>query len=188
MKRCLVMSKKISKPVVLIGFSGSGKTTIAPLLAKRLGYTFLDVDSAIERKCKKSITRIFADEGEYYFRDLEREYITKFCTKPDGKVIALGGGAVMDNSSWRLLKNQTITIYLKCSQRVLYERLKKVSDRPLLAGNTHSAKSLKTTIKQLFDKREIRYKEADITVTTSHLTSHQTIRKIADKLHTYEKA
>lgn len=156
--------------IYLIGFSGSGKSTIGPKLAKRLKGSFYDTDKIIETKYKQKISAIFEKQGEKKFRLFEKDVIQKISVqKEKRKVIALGGGAFENRVTRQLALNSGVVVYLSCNQKELYQRLKKVDDRPLVSSKTVKAKSiyLKDRIKNMMAKRIDNYKLAHITVSTS---------------------
>lgn len=112
----------LSKPLFLTGYRGTGKTTIAKLIAKRLGWAWADADDAIEQAAGKTITAIFAEEGEPAFRDLEEKIVAELCQQ--GKtVIALGGGAVLRKTTRGRLQEAGPIIWLTASAETLASRI-----------------------------------------------------------------
>ena len=111
--------------IALIGFMGSGKTTVGKLLAKTMDMKFVDIDKVIEAQEKKSINDIFQKQGQTYFRDLEREVISQESLKNDC-VIATGGGSILDNENIKRLKETSFIVFLNASIECLYLRLKKI--------------------------------------------------------------
>ena len=105
--------------IVLIGFMGTGKSTIGKLLAKQFKFQFVDVDASIEEQAGKSITQIFHSEGEGYFRKLEAEFAQKL-SKEDCQVIATGGGFVLNPQNVAVLKNNGVVVTLSASPGVIY--------------------------------------------------------------------
>lgn len=161
--------------VFLIGFSGSGKSTIGKLLAKQTNGKCFDIDYLIEKKEKMQIADIFKKRSESYFRQCETEMITEVIKKTGKKkIISLGGGAFESNANRKLIQQNGISIYLSCSQRELYNRMKNASDRPLL----NDAVSLKEKIKLMMRKRLPHYKKADFKISTTSMTPKQTAAKI----------
>lgn len=168
--------------IVLIGFSGSGKSTLGPMLAKKMNLKFIDLDSYIEQKEKLTITDIFANKGEKCFRELELNYLEKLSNKKS-IIISLGGGAMMNSSIRKLIKNSFLSIYLRCSQKELYHRLKDKTDRPLL--KTDKKWLLKETIKTLLARRKKYYETADIIISTTNDSKRETVTKIQKKIKNY---
>jgi len=114
--------EKTHSLIFLTGFSGSGKSSIGPLLANSLGYDFIDIDSAIEKQAGKPITRIFADDGEAAFRELELAMIKTVAGRTD-LVVSLGGGALENNPSFELVTDSGTLVYLKSDPKNLAKRL-----------------------------------------------------------------
>ena len=120
--------------IVLTGMMGCGKTSTGKLLARVLKFNFVDVDTEIEKAEKKTITQIFNDSGEQYFRFLEKEKIEEF-SKLKNTVLALGGGAFEDENTRKLLKKNGIVIYLKTTPDAIFKRIHSEIHRPLLRKN-----------------------------------------------------
>ena len=120
--------------VTLTGFMGSGKTTVGKVLADFLGCPFLDLDDLVVKKAGKSITDIFAQDGEAAFRLLEAQVLRKTVEKytENTAVLALGGGAVLAPASAALLRDKTVCIYLRATLDTLLQRLDgETAGRPL---------------------------------------------------------
>lgn len=154
--------------IYLTGFMGSGKSTIAPILANTLGYSFLDIDDEIERISGKRISEIFSEFGEEYFRELERRVLQDL-TAREGCVISLGGGTIANESNLHLIRNSGVLIYLKITKDQIFRRMKYKTNRPLLrsaAGLTLDDAELRGRIEALLRKREPFYEQADVTIST----------------------
>ena len=123
------------KSIALIGFMGTGKSTIGPMLAERLGMSFVETDALIEETAKKSIERIFSEDGEPAFRELERSVIQRVSLLRD-TVISCGGGATIDQRNLRLLRMCCRVILLTADPNVLFERISQCQSRPLAKGIT----------------------------------------------------
>lgn len=139
--------------IALIGFMGSGKTTIGRILAKSLDMKFIDIDRCISMKEKRTIPEIFEEHGEKYFRDLERSIIEEE-SKDNNIVISTGGGAIIDNVNIKNLKSTSFVVYLDCDVNTIYERVKRSKTRPLLTNS----EDMLQTIQDLYDKRQTLYK------------------------------
>lgn len=131
--------------VVLIGTMGAGKTTVGGLVAEALGLAFLDTDHVVEAAAGKPVAEIFVDDGEEHFRELERNAVAEALASHDG-VLALGGGAVLDESTRALLADHPV-VFLKVGLADAASRVGLGVSRPLLLGNVRGR------IKQLLDER-----------------------------------
>ena len=121
------------KHIVLIGFMGSGKSTMGRLIANKLNCPFVDTDHYIEKKEGRSISEIFADDGEEYFRNLETETVKELLMQKEKTVIAFGGGTPLKEENRELLrKAEAYVVFLKVTGNEAYERLKGDTQRPLL--------------------------------------------------------
>lgn len=159
--------------IVLIGFSGTGKTTTGQILARLLGKTFIDIDSEIEKNCGMTIEKIFSDFGEGFFREKERDSI-RALKKRTGTIVATGGGAVLFSENVAELKRCGTIVALHASASVILERLEKDPvGRPLLACSDRLAR-----IEQMMCKRAERYCIADVTVETEGLTPQEVVEAI----------
>jgi len=154
--------------VVLLGYRGSGKTTLGRKLADRLWIKFIDTDDLVIAAAGKSIREIFETDGEARFRALEVEAVRDACSRED-HVIALGGGAVMRDENRALLKAmESSRVYLKCDPRELLKRIQADSataeNRPALShlgGNLQEVESMLSIREPLY--REVMTTELDVT-------------------------
>ena len=148
--------------VFLIGFMGSGKSTVARKLASRLGYESLDLDALIEQGEGQTIDELFGQQGEDYFRKLEYTYLRKLEDKQQA-VIATGGGTPCYHRNMDYMNATGITVYLKMTPARLHSRLKNAGgSRPLLKGQ--AGKDLLQSIVEKLDEREDFYREATLVV------------------------
>lgn len=149
--------------IFLIGYMGSGKTTIGKLLAKKLGYSFIDMDAQIEAKQFKTVAQIFAEQGEDNFRLLEQQCLHEVAAFDD-VIISTGGGAPCFFDNIEFMKANGLTIYLKHSAAELAERLggSNIAKRPIL-GN-RQGEELIQFIAEGLGKRENFYKQADYSI------------------------
>jgi len=165
------------KNIILIGFMGSGKTEVGRRLAERLGYRFVDTDSIIEDKTGKSINEIFNEEGEPYFRKLEKEVIRDLrCVQQ--YVISTGGGLGANRENLQILKSVGLVIWLKVSPHKVLERVGTQTHRPLL-----NVKDQRAAIEELLSLREPIYKEADLIIDTDNLTPEEVVDRILAYIH-----
>jgi len=160
------------KNIVLIGFMGTGKSSVGKILARKLGLKFVDVDEVIEKTTGMKISEIFAKFGEPRFRDIETEVI-KLISQNNRQVIATGGGAILREENFKKLKDKGIIVWLKASENVILERVKNCKDRPLL-----QVENPKQKIKELLTKRIPFYEKADFSINTEELTPEEVAEKI----------
>jgi len=164
--------------IALIGFMGAGKTVVGKVLAEKLGKKFIELDSLIEQRARKSIADIFQQYGEIAFREREIE-ITREVSRGENLVIACGGGIVLNKINIDRLRQQSRTVYLTAPPELILER---VSDdggkRPLL-----KAADKDLNIRELLEFRKPFYERAaDITIDTSKLDIDAVVEQIIEKL------
>jgi shikimate kinase len=158
--------------LVLVGFMGSGKSSVGREIARRWRFRFIDTDTAIRRKYAKSIPEIFASFGEPHFRN-EENLALQDLQGTNQAVIATGGGIVLQPRNHPLLRSLGVVLWLTASEEVIWERVSRNQNRPLLRSQDPKA-----TIRTLMSTRYPLYDSlADITVETSGLT-HQ---EVADR-------
>lgn len=157
--------------VILIGYMGSGKTTLGKKLASRLGLKFIDTDKEIEKQAQKSIPEIFQQDGESHFRNLEKELVARI-KKQDNLLISTGGGMPCFNNLMDELNEIGITIYLKRPAKELAHRvLNSKKRRPLTDGK--SEEELILFIDKMLQERGEFYEKAQIIAdrTVQNITS-----------------
>jgi shikimate kinase len=147
-----------SRSIVLIGLMGAGKTAVGKRLAARLDLPFIDADSEIELAAGQTISEIFAEHGEPYFRSGEAKVIARLL-RGGPEVLATGGGAYMDARTRANIKAQGISVWLKAELSVLLHRVRRRDHRPLLTAGAPDG-----VMRALMKKRYPVYAEADITV------------------------
>lgn len=164
----------LSDKIVLVGFMGSGKSSVGKELSKRLGIKLLDSDTCIEMQEKKSINDIFNDEGEESFRDMESDFLRKLSLSDENFILSTGGGMPCFNDNAKLIKEVGVSVYLMASPDSILERLNNDTSRPLLKEGNKLEK-----IKSLLSKREDFYKNAaDIVIKTDG----KSVEEIADEI------
>lgn len=124
----------LPRNLLLVGFMGTGKSTVGRLLAERLGWRLVDTDALIVRVAGKEIPAIFRDEGEASFRDRETTVLLGVCAG-ERQVIATGGGAVLREENVAALRGAGLVVWLTARAEVIAERTSRRADRPLLAGD-----------------------------------------------------
>ena len=158
---------------------GVGKTTIGKILAKRLGYKFIDVDKLIEKKEGLAINLIFKNKGEDYFREIECE-IALLELKKNNSVISLGGGTFLNKEIRKSTKKFCVSFWLDVPIEKLIKRLKKSKKRPLLFK-----KKIDDTVKKIYLDRKKIYNMTDYKINCGSLKSGEIVSKI---LNFYEKS
>lgn len=155
---------------------GTGKSTVGKKVADRLGCPFIDTDDLIEEKTGMSITNIFAEQGEPYFRALERQVIDHVC-RDTGKVIATGGGAMTIEENARRLRESGTVICLTAEPEIILSRVQNNMDRPLLQSEDPLGK-----IVALLTARAEAYAKADIIIDTSRFGIDETVAAVCCRL------
>jgi shikimate kinase len=170
--------------IVFIGYMGSGKTTIAKFLAKKLHLPFEDLDQIIENEEKLTVKSIFETKGEVFFRKLEHQTLKNFIALNENFVLSLGGGTPCYANNMNLLKEKDcITIYLKASLEELYGRLTMHSNknqRPLIA-NLKPDEIKEFIAKQLFE-RSFFYNQAKMIINVDKKSIEEIVQEIEELL------
>jgi len=155
-----MLAPRTIQNLALIGFMGTGKSSVGRLVADMLRFTFLDTDHVIEARAGKSIREIFEQNGEPAFRELERRVVEEL-TRRKATVISTGGGLPADPANLASLKTHALVVCLWASPERIFERVRGQSHRPLLNEADPMAK-----IRCLLDERGPCYRQADVLVNT----------------------
>lgn len=131
---------------------GCGKSVVGVLVAQRAGAPFHDLDFVIENEAGMSITEIFATKGEAAFRALESRLLPDLLQP--GAVVALGGGAPIDEANWKIIVERSTTVFIDCSFDTIWGRIKDTTNRPLLASRSRAE------LEAMLTERRTRYLEA----------------------------
>lgn len=158
--------------VSLIGFMGTGKTSVGRIVANRLRFGFIDTDHLIELRAGKTITRIFQEDGEARFREYERQVVEEI-TRFRKMVIATGGGLGANRENLESLKSHSLVVCLWASPETIYSRVKDQTHRPLLNTSDPLEK-----IRQLLSIREAVYREADVLISTDMRTPKEVAQQV----------
>lgn len=158
--------------IILIGFMGTGKTTIGSLLAEKLQIPFIDTDNVIETNLGRTITDIFAQEGESFFRSHENNVVNK-TLQNDSIVMATGGGTVTNPDTYRFMKEQGIVISLEASMDVLWSRLQDSKNRPMLKKQYPKEQMLR-----LYLSRQPLYQQAHYSILVDDKTPAEIMSEI----------
>ena len=162
-----------NKVIFIIGLPGSGKSALSKLLAEKLNYTLYDLDSFIEKKENRSITNIFADEGETYFRNIESEVLEEL-SNLENAVLSTGGGIVLAERNRKTMKEKGLTIFIDRSVDIILQNIDP-KERPLLAKD-------KNKLLELSKQRDSLYREAADIIFT-HNTWEDDINKTFSKFY-----
>jgi shikimate kinase len=160
--------------IILIGYMGSGKTTVGKALAKELGLPFYDLDWYIESRMRKTVPQIFAERGEEGFRKIEYNMLHEVA-EFENVIISCGGGTPCFFDNMDYLNQQGQVVYLKADPEVLYKHLQMARvERPLLKGKSHE--ELLAFIKEQLEKREPFYTKARYTLDVSLMDNYEKIQ------------
>ena len=164
------------RSIFLIGMMGSGKSSTGPILAEILKYKYVDLDVLIEKLTKKTIDKVFSEEGEEYFRDLETQCLQEIIKLPS-VVVSTGGGVVLKKENWGILR-QGIIVWLDINKEIALNRLNsKDNIRPLLKGN------IDVKYEEIFETRKDIYAQADLRVEINNEGVKNVAEKILNTLH-----
>jgi len=161
--------------LVLVGLSGTGKSTVAPLLAERRGVVAVDLDRLLEQRFGRPVAQVFLEDGEPEFRRAEAELLAEVLVGPPA-VIATGGGAVLDPESRRRLADAAFVVWLSAPIDLLVRRLSDVAERrPLLADDPATA------LRAMAAERDPLYREvADFVVDVERRSPEEIAEMVAD--------
>ena len=172
------------KNIVLIGFMGSGKTSVGLKLSYRLRMPVEDTDKLIEKRQGVTVSEIFANEGEEAFRRMETALLGELAQRPYERILSVGGGTPVREENRALLKKCGTVIYLRAKVETIYERLKGDTSRPLLQCENPLER-----IRELLAARNDAYEEcADVTVDVDELSVEQILEQIVSALQCGERS
>lgn len=168
--------------IILIGFMGSGKTSVGIRLSYQLKRTMIDTDKWIEQKQKKTVSEIFAQSGEEAFRRMETDCLKELIRISDKQIISVGGGLPVREENHALLKELGTVFYLHVTPETVYERLKTDTTRPLL-----QVEDPEERIRILLEERAPVYEAcADVVLDVSDLSFDEILEQIGEELKKYE--
>lgn len=159
--------------LALIGFMGTGKTSVGRLVAEALGFEFLDTDELIQSRTNRTIADIFAKEGEPAFRELERQVVRELSTR-ERTVISTGGGLPTNEENLAALKSFALVVCLWAGPEKIWERVRHQSHRPLLHDPDPQKK-----IHDLLEARKPFYQQADVLMNTEQRSAREVAQQIA---------
>jgi len=166
--------------IYLVGYMGTGKTTVGKLLAKKLRQSFIDVDEFIENRYRRTIAVIFDEKGEAGFREIERRALQEIVSF-ENIVVSTGGGLPCYFDNMDLLNQTGITIYLRASVDELFDRLSvDMQKRPLVKGK--SKEELRDFIETNLKKRELFYNQARFVFDVRHCSTKYDMNQWIEEL------
>ena len=168
-------------PITLVGYRATGKTTLARMLAERLGWDWIDADVEIERRARKNIAQIFAEDGEPAFRDLEADVIQDLC-KQENLVLSAGGGAPIRPESRRAMMASGKVVWLKAQPETILARMVGDVTTPQRRPDLTSKSGLEEILHLLAEREPIYREAADIEVDTESKTPEQIRDEIIQRL------
>ncbi len=163
--------------IALIGFMGTGKSSVGRLLAEQLHYSFLDTDEMIEASAGKTVSAIFAEDGEPAFRKREQEIVTELAAR-NRTVVSTGGGLGANEQNLANLKEHALVVCLWASPDKIWERVRSQTHRPLLREADPLAK-----IRELLAARERFYKQADVLLNTELRSVKEVAQQVLHQYH-----
>jgi shikimate kinase len=164
--------------LALVGFMGTGKSSVGRIAAQELGFEFLDTDELIEERSGRRITDIFAQQGEDVFRQLESQLVADLANRRD-LVISTGGGLVMNPANLAGLKSHALVVCLWASPEVIWQRTRHQTHRPLLQASDPLAK-----IRDLLTARETAYRQADVLLNTEMRSAREVAQQVLHQFRT----
>lgn len=168
--------------LTLIGFMGTGKSSVGRLVADALRFDFLDTDEMIQSHASQSITEIFKRHGEPHFRELERQVVAELSSRYK-TVIATGGGLPTHGDNLEQLKSHSLLVCLWASPEKIWERVHGQSHRPLLSDPDPLGK-----IRQLLEAREPFYRQADVLINTDVRLAREVAHQVVHQFHIAQAA
>lgn len=162
--------------IILVGFMGTGKTTVAKILSEKNNFQLLDMDELIESSENKSISRIFKEKGESYFRSLERTLVKKLAQKTN-TIISTGGGIILNPKNIIDFSQSGLVVCLTASEETIFKRIKNDNSRPLLLDNKENQ------IKKLLHERRSLYESIPFTIRTDDLTPEEISETIIEQYY-----
>ena len=153
--------------ISLVGFMGTGKSTVGQIVAAMLHFRFLDTDEMIERTANRKISEIFAQDGEPAFRSLEREVVEKLTTM-ENCVISTGGGLILNPDNLASLKTHALVVCLWSSAETIFKRVSHQPHRPLLQVPDPLGK-----VRALLQERSPAYRQSDVLLSSEYRTPRE---------------
>jgi shikimate kinase len=166
--------------LALVGFMGTGKSSVGRIIAHQLQFRFVDTDDLIESQTGMSIPEIFTQQGEPAFREHERRVVEEL-SQERGIVIAAGGGLVVDTANMASLKNHALVVCLWASPETIWERVRSQTHRPLL-----QAPDPQSRIRDLLAARAPAYKQADVLIQSGFRSPREVAAQVLHQFRRYQ--
>ncbi len=166
--------------VFLVGMPACGKTSIGKRLAKKLQFTFIDLDHHVTDKENKSVTTIFSEKGENFFRELEAKYLKEISNTTTNTIISVGGGTPCFHNNVQFMLSVGKVVYLNTPAETLFLRLREDVKRPMFSNLLEG--EIKEKINLLLQQREFFYLQAQHKIDTSHKSDEAILNEIATSL------
>jgi shikimate kinase len=163
--------------IVLIGYMASGKSVVGKLLSSKMNIDFVDLDAYIENQEKMSIANMFSKKGEIYFRKVESLYLDQLLKTDKNYIISTGGGTPCYGNNLKKIKNFAISIYLKASIKIIYNRLLHESEQRPIVSEIPKNKLEEFIAKHLFERRSF-YEQSSFTVDVNDKTIDEIVTEI----------
>lgn len=170
------------KIITLTGMMGAGKSTTGWRLANYLGLNFIDLDSEIEKKERASVKSIFRRKGEEYFKDVEKKLLKEIIDSNKPMVLSIGGTTFVGEENREILKNRTVSVWLRAKIDTLYDRATRRNTRPHL-----DVDNKREVLEDLYGKWEDCYSQADICVDTDNMEHEDVVTKVLRHLSEFVK-
>lgn len=180
-RRDEVLTMLAGRPIVLVGMMGAGKTTVGRRLAARLNRQFIDSDEEIEKAANMTIPEMFAERGEAEFRAGEQRVVARLLREKD-IILATGGGAFVNLETRALVKSEAVSVWIKADFDLLFARVSKRSNRPLL-----QTADPRKSLNDLIEARYPIYAEADVTVVSRDVPQDVVAADLIDAIHSHLK-
>ncbi len=166
--------------VFLIGMPACGKTSIGRRLAQKLQINFIDLDKHLSAKENKSVSKIFSEEGESAFRELETKYLKEISSTSLNTVIAVGGGTPCYHDNLNFMLSIGKVIYINTPIEILFSRLQDDTKRPMFIGLSENEK--KEKLNSIFKQRESYYTQANYIIDTAYKSDDAIVEEISSKI------
>ena len=167
--------------IVLLGYMASGKSVVGSILAKNMGRQFIDLDAYIEQKENKSISEIFKQNGEIYFRSKESEFLKELLDSKESTIISLGGGTPCYGNNMKLIEEHSKSVYLKASISTIFKRLQHETNQRPLVATIGTANLQEYIAKHLFERNPF-YEKATYTIPVNDKKIEAIVEEVSLKL------